>query len=233
MNITHRGTVYMVRTAAENSALRAPWSSGRSRWPTTALRRKRGFEAEWLLSDFRSSVDEAATGRRDTLLLVNSPIGSEAWIAQGKGNGDERVAPFIENEFDPAEGAAKELVRGWSIVRVCKLDATGRTGPGMVDQHGADAAGPMSIFERATRAACEQVPAFERLTATQHGGLVDEGLVTLRTHEVRSRRLRCRRKHRASEPSHLGGQFLGRSAAQCNPKVLSGRNYARNNRDRA
>jgi hypothetical protein len=76
-----------------------------------------------------SSVGEPTAGRRDTVVLVTSPIRSEAWIAQGKCNRDERVAPFIEHEFDPADVAAKELIRGWSILLVCKLDATGRTRP--------------------------------------------------------------------------------------------------------
>jgi hypothetical protein len=77
-----------------------------------------------------SSVGDPAAGRRDTVILVTSPIRSQAWIAQGKWNRDERVAPFIEHEFDSADVAVKELIRGWSILLVCQLAAAGRTGPG-------------------------------------------------------------------------------------------------------
>ena len=78
----------------------------------------------------RSSVGEPPPGRRDTVILVTSPIRSQAWIAQGKWNRDERVAPFIEHELDSANVAVKELIRGWSISLVCQLEAAGRTGPG-------------------------------------------------------------------------------------------------------
>src|SRR6185503_14058792 len=53
--------------------------------------------------------------------------------AQGIWNRDERIAPFIEHEFDPADVAVKELIRGWSIPLVRQLEAAGRTGPGHDD----------------------------------------------------------------------------------------------------
>ena len=87
-----------------------------------------------------SSVGDPAAGRHDAAILVTSPIRSQAWIAQGIRNRDERVAPFIEHEFDPADVAVKELIRGWSIPLVRQLEAAGRTGPGHDDSRPAQSA---------------------------------------------------------------------------------------------
>ena len=87
-----------------------------------------------------SSVADPAAGRHDAVILVASPIRSQAWIAQGKWNRDERVAAFIEHEVDLADVAVKELIRGWSIPLVCQLEAAGRTDPGHDDSRAAQSA---------------------------------------------------------------------------------------------